>query len=144
MKKTPLLDGIDWPADLRRCKASDLGPIALELRQFLIDTVASTGGHLAANLGTVELTLALHYVFDTPRDRIVWDVGHQAYAHKILSGRRAAMATLRQHGASPASPNATRANTTPSAPGTPAPRSAPLQAWPLPRPSRAGTTATWP
>ena len=98
MKKTPLLDGIDWPADLRRCKASDLGPIALELRQFLIDTVASTGGHLAANLGTVELTLALHYVFDTPRDRIVWDVGHQAYAHKILSGRRAAMATLRQHG----------------------------------------------
>jgi len=98
MKMTPLLDGIDWPADLRRCKASELGPIALELRQFLIDTVARTGGHLAANLGTVELTLALHYVFDTPRDRIVWDVGHQAYAHKILSGRRTAMATLRQYG----------------------------------------------
>jgi 1-deoxy-D-xylulose-5-phosphate synthase len=98
MKPTPLLDGIEWPSDLRRCKASELGAIALELRQFLISTVASTGGHLAANLGTVELALALHYVFDTPRDRIVWDVGHQAYAHKVLTGRRAAMATLRQYG----------------------------------------------
>ncbi|WP_043739853.1 1-deoxy-D-xylulose-5-phosphate synthase [Thioalkalivibrio nitratireducens] len=97
MSGTPRLDSIDWPADLRRCRASELEQIALELRQFLIDTVARTGGHLAANLGTVELAIALHYVFDTPRDRIVWDVGHQAYAHKILTGRRNAMATLRQY-----------------------------------------------
>lgn len=93
---TPLLDTIEWPADLRQHKAQDLVRIAEEVRQFLIATVARTGGHLAANLGTVELALALHYVFDTPRDRIVWDVGHQAYVHKILTGRRAAMATLRQ------------------------------------------------
>ncbi len=95
---TSILESIDWPADLRRCKTGDLELIAAELRQFLIETVAKTGGHLAANLGTVELTLALHYVFDTPSDRIVWDVGHQAYAHKILTGRRSAMATLRQYG----------------------------------------------
>jgi 1-deoxy-D-xylulose-5-phosphate synthase len=93
-----LLETIDWPEDLRRQKASDLGRIAGELREFLINTVASTGGHLAANLGTVELSVALHYVFDTPRDRLVWDVGHQAYAHKILTGRRTAMASLRQYG----------------------------------------------
>ncbi len=97
-RPTPLLDTIDWPEDLRRCKVSELDLIALELRQFLIETVARTGGHLAANLGTVELTLALHFVFDTPNDRIVWDVGHQAYAHKVLSGRRSAMSTLRQYG----------------------------------------------
>ena len=93
-----LLETIDWPEDLRRQKASDLGRIAGELREFLINTVASTGGHLAANLGTVELSVALHYVFDTPRDRLVWDVGHQAYAHKVLTGRRRAMASLRQYG----------------------------------------------
>jgi len=93
-----LLETIDWPEDLRRQKASDLARIAGELREFLINTVASTGGHLAANLGTVELSVALHYVFDTPRDRLIWDVGHQAYAHKILTGRRSAMATLRQYG----------------------------------------------
>ena len=93
-----LLEAIDWPEDLRRQKPADLGRIAEELREFLITTVASTGGHLAANLGTVELSVALHYVFDTPRDRLVWDVGHQAYAHKILTGRRAAMASLRQYG----------------------------------------------
>ena len=97
MSLTPLLDRIESPEDLRRCRVSDLGDLALEMRQFLIRTVARTGGHLAANLGTVELTLALHYVFDTPRDRIVWDVGHQAYAHKVLTGRRQAMETLRQY-----------------------------------------------
>lgn len=98
MTRIALLDTIDWPADLRRCKPSDLVPLAHELRQFLLTTVAKTGGHLAANLGTVELAIALHYVFDTPRDQIVWDVGHQAYAHKILTGRRAAMDSLRQRG----------------------------------------------
>ena len=93
-----LLAQIDAPADLRRLDRAQLGPLAAELREFLLQSVASTGGHLSSNLGTVELALALHYVFDTPEDRIVWDVGHQTYAHKILTGRRAAMATLRQGG----------------------------------------------
>ena len=95
---TPILDFIRSPADLRALPASDLPQLAEELRTFLVDSVAQTGGHLASNLGAVELTLALHYVFDTPADRIVWDVGHQSYAHKILTGRREAMAGLRQGG----------------------------------------------
>ncbi len=93
-----LLDHIDSPEDLRKLAPADLPKLAAELRDFLVASVAQTGGHLASNLGTVELTLALHYVFDTPRDRIVWDVGHQTYSHKILTGRRAAMAGLRQGG----------------------------------------------
>ncbi len=98
MTATPHLDAIQWPADLRGRPLSELVVLASELRQFLIDSVSRTGGHLAANLGTVELAIALHYAFETPDDRIVWDVGHQAYAHKILTGRRAAMASLRQYG----------------------------------------------
>ncbi|MEQ1593302.1 MAG: 1-deoxy-D-xylulose-5-phosphate synthase [Thiobacillaceae bacterium] len=94
----PLLDRIHTPADLRAMATADLPALAAELRAFLIESVSATGGHLASNLGTVELTLALHYVFDTPNDRIVWDVGHQTYVHKILSGRRAEMARLRQAG----------------------------------------------
>ncbi len=94
----PLLDRINSPADLRALSTSELPQVAKELRDFLVESVASTGGHLASNLGTVELTIALHYVFDTPRDRIVWDVGHQTYPHKILTGRRAAMTGLRQGG----------------------------------------------
>jgi len=94
----PLLDRIDSPADLRALSPAELPQVAKELRDFLVESVASTGGHLASNLGTVELTIALHYVFDTPRDRIVWDVGHQTYPHKILTGRRAAMTGLRQGG----------------------------------------------
>ena len=95
---TTLLDTINSPADLRRLSRGELGRLARELRSFLLDTVSKTGGHLSSNLGTVELTVALHYVFNTPRDRIVWDVGHQTYPHKILTGRRAAMATLKQWG----------------------------------------------
>ena len=95
---SPLLDRIDSPADLRGLAPDDLPKLAAELRDFLVESVARTGGHLASNLGAVELTIALHYVFDTPADRIVWDVGHQSYAHKILTGRRAAMAGLRQGG----------------------------------------------
>lgn len=91
-------DSIEWPEDLRRHSVDELEHITAQLRHFLIDSVAETGGHLAANLGTVELTVALHYVFDTPEDRLVWDVGHQSYAHKILTGRRARMSSLRQHG----------------------------------------------
>ncbi|MDO9220115.1 MAG: 1-deoxy-D-xylulose-5-phosphate synthase [Thiobacillus sp.] len=94
----PLLDSLRMPADLRALQPADLPKLATELREFLVESVAQTGGHLASNLGAVELTLALHYVFDTPSDRIVWDVGHQSYTHKILSGRRAAMAGLRQAG----------------------------------------------
>ncbi|MFN3545625.1 MAG: 1-deoxy-D-xylulose-5-phosphate synthase [Thiobacillus sp.] len=94
----PLLDRIDSPSDLRKLAPADLPQLASELREYLVTSVGQTGGHLASNLGTVELTIALHYVFDTPHDRIVWDVGHQTYPHKILTGRRAAMASLRQAG----------------------------------------------
>jgi 1-deoxy-D-xylulose-5-phosphate synthase len=93
-----LLQKIDSPADLRRLPRSDLPALARELRQFVLDTVSQTGGHLGSNLGTVELTIALHYVFDTPHDRLVWDVGHQTYPHKMLTGRRDRMHTLRQFG----------------------------------------------
>ncbi|MDB5797186.1 MAG: 1-deoxy-D-xylulose-5-phosphate synthase [Paucimonas sp.] len=91
-----LLKNIDSPADLRRLNRSQLKPLADELRAFVLDSVSKTGGHLSSNLGTVELTIALHYVFNTPEDRIVWDVGHQTYPHKILTGRRDQMHTLRQ------------------------------------------------
>ena len=95
---TPLLESIDTPDDLRRLPSSRLPILASELRSYLIDTVSRTGGHLAAGLGVVELTIALHRVFNTPYDRLVWDVGHQAYPHKILTGRRSRMSTLRQKG----------------------------------------------
>ena len=93
-----LLRSIDSPVDLRRLPEGVLPQLAAELREYLITSVSQTGGHLAAGLGTVELTIALHYVFDTPEDRIVWDVGHQTYPHKILTGRRDRMATLRKAG----------------------------------------------
>src|SRR5215468_3596015 len=94
--RTPLLDRIEYPADLRQLPESDLRQLADELRTELIDAVSQTGGHLGAGLGVVELTVALHYVFDTPRDVLIWDVGHQAYPHKILTGRRDRIRTLRQ------------------------------------------------
>src|SRR5471030_3102471 len=96
--KTPLLDQVDLPEDLRKLDKSQLRQFADELRTYLIDIVSVTGGHFGAGLGVVELTTALHYVFKTPEDRIIWDVGHQAYPHKILTGRRARMRTLRQGG----------------------------------------------
>ena len=95
---TPLLDTIHSPADLRKLSRVQLKPLADELRAYLLDSVSKTGGHLSSNLGTVELTVALHYVFNTPEDRLVWDVGHQTYPHKILTGRRGRMGTLRQFG----------------------------------------------
>jgi 1-deoxy-D-xylulose-5-phosphate synthase len=91
-----LLENIDSPADVRKLARHQLTPLAHELRHYLLDSVSKTGGHLSSNLGTVELTVALHYVFNTPHDRIVWDVGHQTYSHKILTGRRDRMHTLRQ------------------------------------------------
>src|SRR5665213_656045 len=96
--KTPLLDQVDLPADLRKLDKSQLRQFADELRTDLIDIVSVTGGHFGAGLGVVELTTALHYVFDTPKDRVIWDVGHQAYPHKIITGRRARMRSLRQGG----------------------------------------------
>lgn len=92
----PLLEQINAPADLRKLSREQQGQVADELRQYLLNSVAQTGGHLSSNLGTVELTVALHSVFDTPEDRLVWDVGHQTYPHKILTGRRERMSTLRQ------------------------------------------------
>jgi 1-deoxy-D-xylulose-5-phosphate synthase len=94
----PLLQSIHSPADLRRLSRPELKQLATELREFVLQSVSQTGGHLSSNLGTVELTIALHYVFDTPNDRLVWDVGHQTYPHKILTGRRERMHTLRQLG----------------------------------------------
>lgn len=91
-----LLNTINSPADLRQLSRQQLTPLATELRDFVIDSVSKTGGHLSSNLGTVELTIALHYVFNTPEDRLVWDVGHQTYPHKILTGRREQMHSLRQ------------------------------------------------
>ncbi len=96
MTKTPLLDTINLPSDLRKIAQSDLKQVADELRQETIDAVSVTGGHLGAGLGVVELTTALHWVFDTPEDRLIWDVGHQCYPHKILTGRRNRIRTLRQ------------------------------------------------
>ncbi|MGE5115353.1 MAG: 1-deoxy-D-xylulose-5-phosphate synthase, partial [Betaproteobacteria bacterium] len=97
-KSYPLLATIASPADLRRLSRAQLPQLAAELRDFVLHSVSQTGGHLSSNLGTVELTIALHYVFDTPNDRLVWDVGHQTYPHKVLTGRRERMGTLRQLG----------------------------------------------
>jgi len=94
----PLLDTINYPSQLRELERNELPQLANELRKFLVESVSKTGGHLSSNLGTVELTIALHYVFNTPHDRLVWDVGHQTYAHKILTGRREGMDKLRMHG----------------------------------------------
>ncbi len=98
MSKTPLLDTVNSPADLRKLDAKDLRQFADELRMEMIDAVSVTGGHLGAGLGVIELTTALHWVFNTPEDRLIWDVGHQAYPHKIITGRRDRIRTLRQPG----------------------------------------------
>lgn len=98
MSSYPLLDTIRHPEQLRQLDSKQLPQLADELRSFLVESVSRTGGHLSSNLGTVELTIALHYVFNTPEDRLVWDVGHQTYAHKVLTGRREGMANLRMHG----------------------------------------------
>ena len=91
-----ILDKINFPSDLKELSLINLENLAVELRNKTIDTVSKTGGHLGAGLGVVELTIALHYVFNTPRDRLIWDVGHQSYPHKILTGRKNKIETLRQ------------------------------------------------
>ena len=92
------LEKIDSPADLKKIPKNDLPSLASEIRQVIIDVVSKNGGHLAPSLGAVELAIAIHYVFNAPDDKIIWDVGHQAYAHKLLTGRRERFHTLRQHG----------------------------------------------
>ena len=112
---TVLLNTIKSPQDLRQLERDQLPQLAQELRAFLIESVSQTGGHLSSNLGTVELSVALHYVYDTPDDRLVWDVGHQTYTHKILTGRREAMSGyVRSSAGSPARPGAR--SSTPSDP----------------------------
>ena len=101
----PLLNSINSPADVRKLKKDQLKPLAKELRDYLTHTVSISGGHFSAGLGTVELTVALHYVFDTPSDQLVWDVGHQAYPHKILTGRKERMTTIRTRGGVSAFPS---------------------------------------
>ena len=98
MSSYPLLETVNDPAELRAFDRKQLAQLATELRAFIVDSVSATGGHLSSNLGTVELTIALHYVFQTPEDRLIWDVGHQTYGHKILTGRREEMKRLRQKG----------------------------------------------
>ena len=93
-----LLPSINSPADVRKLSRLELKQLATELRDYVLTSISQTGGHLSSNLGTVELTIALHHVFDTPNDRLVWDVGHQTYPHKVLTGRRERMSTLRQLG----------------------------------------------
>ena len=93
-----LLDKINSPEDLRKLKKDQLPQLCAELRTYLIDTISKTAGHLASGLGVVELAVALHYVFDTPHDKLVWDVGHQAYPHKILTGHKRELASIRQKG----------------------------------------------
>ena len=95
-KKYQYLDKVNFPSDIKNLKISELKILAEEVRKEMIDAVSVTGGHLGAGLGVVELTIALHYVFDTPNDKIIWDVGHQTYPHKILTGRKDKIKTLRQ------------------------------------------------
>ena len=94
----PILSTIESPADLRSLEQDQLVPLAAELREFIIQSLSKTGGHLASGLGSVEITIALHYLYNTPHDRLIWDVGHQCYPHKILTGRRQQMSGLRQQG----------------------------------------------
>ena len=91
------LDNINSPEDIKKLNYKQLDILSNDIRKFLVRAVSNTGGHLASNLGVVELTLALHYVFDSPKDKFVWDVGHQSYVHKILTGRKDKFPTLRQH-----------------------------------------------
>ena len=140
----PLLQSVNDPADLRRLSRAELKVLSTELRAFVLDSVSKTGGHLSSNLGTVELTVALHHVFDTPYDRLVWDVGHQTYPHKILTGRRDRMGTLRQFGGISGFRSVPRASTTPSAPRIPAPASRRRWAWRWRPGTKARTGTPWP
>jgi farnesyl diphosphate synthase len=142
--RTPLLDKVSSPADTRGFDIPELKQLADELRAETIDAVSVTGGHLGAGLGVVELTVALHHVFETPKDILIWDVGHQAYPHKILTGRRDRIRTLRQGGGLSGFTKRARANTTRSARPTLRPRSPPRSASAPRATPRARTTRSWP
>ena len=118
------------PADLKKLKPERLPQVAAEVRAFILDTVSKLGGHLASSLGATDITVALHYAFETPKDRLVWDTGHQTYAHKILTGRRDRMAPSANSAACQAFSNASSRNTTRSARVTPPRRSPQRSAWP--------------
>ncbi|MDB5419180.1 MAG: dxs [Phenylobacterium sp.] len=140
---TPLLDTVSSPADVRKLAEGQLKQLAEELRAETVDAVSQTGGHLGAGLGVVELTIALHYVYDTPKDVLIWDVGHQAYPHKILTAAGTASAPCARAAAFPASPSARRANTTRSARPTPRHRSPPPWDSASRATARAATTGWW-
>jgi 1-deoxy-D-xylulose-5-phosphate synthase len=125
-----MLKKIDSPRDLKKLNRSELPDLAKEIRKTIVDVVSISGGHLASSLGAVELGIALHYVFDTPTDKIIWDVGHQTYAHKLLTGRRERFPSLRRHGGLSGLPKSVKAHTTPLPPDTAAHPSP--QAWALP------------
>ena len=129
MTATPLLDMIENMDDLRRLPEGELQRLAAELRDATIGAVSKTGGHLGAGLGVVELTVALHYVFQTPHDRLIWDVGHQAYPHKILTGRREQIETLRQKDGLSGFTKRSESSSTRLAPVIPRPRFPPASAW---------------
>ena len=139
-----LLETINSPADLRKLPRAQLKALTAELRAYLLDTVSKTGGHLSSNLGTVELTVALHYVFNTPDDRLVWDVGHQTYPHKILTGRRERMAACASGVACRAFRAVTKATTTLSAPRIRPPRFLQRWAWRWRRAKKVKTGMPWP
>ncbi len=140
--QTPLLDTVSVPADLRELDEKQLRQLADELRQEVISAVSVTGGHLGAGLGVVELTVALHYVFDTPRDRLIWDVGHQCYPHKVLTSRRERIRTLRQGGGLSGFTSRKEGEYDPfgAARRTPRPRSRPDSASPSAATCRTATT----
>lgn len=129
---TPLLDKVNSPVDLRMLPKEQLQQLSDELRTEIINAASVSGGHFGAGLGVVELTVALHYVFNTPDDRLIWDVGHQAYPHKIITGRRDGIRSIRQPGGLSLSPNAGKANMTRLVQGTPARRSVRHWVWPWP------------
>jgi deoxyxylulose-5-phosphate synthase len=141
--KTPLLDRVQSPADLKGLSNAELRQVADELRAETISAVSVTGGHLGAGLGVVELTVAIHAVFNTPKDKLIWDVGHQCYPHKILTGRRDRIRTLRAGGGCRASPSGRRAPTIRSGPRIPRPRSRRGSASPWRAISARRTWATW-
>ncbi len=139
----PILSAIESPADLRALPERELPALASELRDYLVHTVSTRGGHFAAGLGTVELTLALHYVFNTPEDRLVWDVGHQAYPHKVLTGRRDRLGTIKQLDGLAPFPSRAESPYDAFGVGIPAPPSVPRWAWPWPPSARASRDVPW-
>ena len=132
MAENKFLDKINSPADVKKLSVPQLEQLAKEIRQLLISVISHTGGHLAPNLGVVELTLALHKVFNTPEDKIIFDVGHQAYIHKIITGRREQFPTLRQYGGLSGFPKRSEASMMPSVPVIPVHLFPLLWAWPAP------------